>query len=105
MHLNILKAQQIGFVTDLKTGDKVRIDEWMLKESEECDYVIVNNFKVFVGLPVICKSTMTLKRTNKIKELSVEWTQELKIRHYLKRELKAVREMRYTWYNQPLENQ
>ena len=50
----------------------------MLKESEECDYVIVNNFKVFVGLPVICKSTMTLKRTNKIKELSVEWTQELK---------------------------
>jgi hypothetical protein len=26
MHLNIVKAQQNGFVTDLKPGDKVRVD-------------------------------------------------------------------------------
>ena len=30
MHLNILKAQQNGFVTDLKPGDKVRIDDTSL---------------------------------------------------------------------------
>ncbi len=35
--------------------------EWMQEESRGVDYVIVNHFKVFVGLPVICKSTMTLK--------------------------------------------
>ncbi len=35
----------------------------MLKESDESDYIIINNFKVFVGLPVVCKSTMSLKRT------------------------------------------
>ncbi len=52
--------------------------KWMQEESRGVDYNIVNNFKVFVGLPVICKSTMTLKRTYNIKELSVEWNQELK---------------------------
>jgi hypothetical protein len=35
----------------------------MQKESDESDYIIINNFKVFVGLPVIWKSTMSLKRT------------------------------------------
>ncbi len=30
MHLNIQKAQQNGFVTDLKPGDKVRIDDTAL---------------------------------------------------------------------------
>ncbi len=30
MHLNIVKAQQNGFVTDLKPGDKVRIDDTSL---------------------------------------------------------------------------
>jgi hypothetical protein len=30
MHLNIIKAQQNGFVTDLKQGDKVRIDDTSL---------------------------------------------------------------------------
>ena len=50
----------------------------MQEESRGVDYVIVNNFKVFVGLPVICKSTMSLKRTNKVQELSVDWNQELK---------------------------
>jgi hypothetical protein len=33
---------------------------------------------VFVGLPIICKKTMTLKRTNKIDEFSVDWDVELK---------------------------
>ncbi len=30
MHLNIIKAQQNGFITDLKPGDKVRIDDTSL---------------------------------------------------------------------------
>jgi hypothetical protein len=30
MHLNIVKAQQNGFVTDLKPGDKVRVDDTAL---------------------------------------------------------------------------
>jgi hypothetical protein len=30
MHINIIKAQQNGFVTDLKPGDKVRIDDTSL---------------------------------------------------------------------------
>ncbi len=33
---------------------------------------------MFVGLPIICKKTMTLKRTNKIDEFSVDWDVELK---------------------------
>ncbi len=37
--------------------------KWMQEESRGVDYVIVNNFKVFVGLPVICKTTMSFKRT------------------------------------------
>ncbi len=50
----------------------------MQEESRGVDYVIVNNIKVFVGLPVKCKSTMSLKRTNKVQGLSVDWNQELK---------------------------
>jgi hypothetical protein len=50
----------------------------MQKEATDKKYIIINNFKVFVGLPVICKSTMSLKRTNKVDELSVHWNQELK---------------------------
>jgi hypothetical protein len=30
MHLNILKGEQNGFTTDLKSGDKVRIDDTTL---------------------------------------------------------------------------
>jgi hypothetical protein len=30
MHLNIVRAQQNGFVTDLKPGDKVRVDDTSL---------------------------------------------------------------------------
>ncbi len=37
----------------------------------------MNNF-VFVGLPVICKSTTSFQRTNEVQELSVDWNQELK---------------------------
>ncbi len=33
------------------------------------DYVIVNNFKIFVGLPVICKSTMSLKQNVEVIDL------------------------------------
>jgi hypothetical protein len=36
MHLNILKARQNGFITDLKPGDKVRIDDTaMFKKGTE----------------------------------------------------------------------
>ncbi len=31
----------------------------MQEESRDNNYIIINNFKVFVGLPVICKSTMS----------------------------------------------
>jgi hypothetical protein len=45
----------------------------MQEESRGVDYIVVNNFKVFLGLPVICKSTMSLKRifdkTEKVIEL------------------------------------
>jgi hypothetical protein len=50
----------------------------MQEESRDNDHIIVNNFKVFVGLTVICKTTMPLKRTNKVDESSVDWNQELK---------------------------
>ena len=52
--------------------------KWMQEESRGVDYIIVNNIKVFVGLPVICKTTMSLKRSNKVEELNVDWNQELK---------------------------
>ncbi len=39
----------------------------MQEESRGVDYVIVNNFKVFVRLPVICKKTMTINKTNELK--------------------------------------
>ncbi len=36
MHLNTVEAQQNGFITDLKSGDKVRIDDTSLfKEGTE----------------------------------------------------------------------
>ena len=52
--------------------------KWMQEESRGVEYIIVNNIKVFVGLPVICKTTMSLKRSNKVDELNVDWNQELK---------------------------
>ena len=39
----------------------------MQEESRGVDYVIVNNFKVFVGLPIICKKTMTKNKTDELK--------------------------------------
>jgi hypothetical protein len=50
----------------------------MHEESRGVKYIVVNYFKVFVGLPIICKKTMTLKRTNKVEDLSVDWSVELK---------------------------
>jgi hypothetical protein len=50
----------------------------MQEESRGVEYIIVNNFKVFVVLPIICKQAMTLKRTNKVQDLSVDWSVELK---------------------------
>lgn len=32
--------------------------KWMQKEAKDNKYIIINNFKVFIGLPVICKKTM-----------------------------------------------
>ena len=52
--------------------------KWMQEEARGVEYIIINNFKVFVGLPIICKKTMTIKRTNKAQELKVEWDVELK---------------------------
>jgi len=39
----------------------------MQEESRGVDYIIVNNFKVFVGLPIICKKTMTINKTDELK--------------------------------------
>jgi hypothetical protein len=41
--------------------------KWMMKESNDQKYIIINNFKVFVGLPVICKKTMTINKTIDLK--------------------------------------
>jgi hypothetical protein len=32
----------------------------MQTEAKESEYIIINNFKVFTGLPVICKKTMEI---------------------------------------------
>ncbi len=39
----------------------------MIKEAEDQKHIIINNFKVFVGLPVISKKTMTINKTDDIK--------------------------------------
>ena len=36
---------------------KIINNKWMLEESKNKQYIILNGFKVFVGLPVICKKT------------------------------------------------
>jgi len=33
----------------------------MLDESTNKKYIVLNNIKVFIGLPVICKKTMTIE--------------------------------------------
>ena len=35
---------------------------WMLKEAKNKIFIVVYNTKVFVGLPVICKQTMTVDK-------------------------------------------
>ncbi len=37
--------------------------KWMVDESKNKKYIVVNNIKVFIGLPVICKKTMTIDKT------------------------------------------
>ena len=37
-------------------------NKWMVKESKDKKYIVVNNIKVFVGLPIICKKTMTIDK-------------------------------------------
>ncbi len=44
----------------------------MQEESRGNTYIGINNFKVFVGLPVICKSTMSLKQTADKTENAIE---------------------------------
>ena len=39
----------------------------MQEESRGTKYIIINNFKVFVGLPIICKKTMTINKTVELK--------------------------------------
>ena len=39
----------------------------MIKEAEDQKYIIINNFKVFLGLPIISKKTMTINKTDDIK--------------------------------------
>jgi hypothetical protein len=39
----------------------------MQKEATDKSYFIINNFKVFVGLPIICKKTMTINKTDELK--------------------------------------
>ena len=42
--------------------------KWMIKEAEDQKYIIINNFKVFLGLPIISKKTMTINKTDDIKK-------------------------------------
>ena len=37
-------------------------NKWMLEESKNKKFIVVNNIKVFVGLPIICKKTMTVDK-------------------------------------------
>jgi hypothetical protein len=32
-------------------------NKWMLEESKDKKYIILNGFKLFVGLPILCKKT------------------------------------------------
>ena len=39
----------------------------MQEEANNKKYMIINNFKVFEGLPIICKKTMTINKTDELK--------------------------------------
>ena len=41
--------------------------KWMQEEANNKKYMIINNFKVFEGLPIICKKTMTINKTDELK--------------------------------------
>ena len=38
--------------------------KWMQKEARDKKYIITNEIKVFVGLPIICKKTMTVNNSH-----------------------------------------
>ena len=65
MHLNIIKAQQNGFITDLKPGDKVRVDDTSLfkkgTESRWSDEVHV--VQSAIGKSVILTDGTTHRRS------------------------------------------
>ena len=54
----------------------------MIKEAENQKYIIINNFKVFVGLPIICKKTMTINKTDDIKNNEEFEVTYILINHY-----------------------
>jgi hypothetical protein len=37
------------------------------KKNQGVNYIIVNNFKIFVGLPIISKKTMTVEKIHELK--------------------------------------
>jgi ATP-dependent exoDNAse (exonuclease V) alpha subunit len=39
----------------------------MQKEATDKSYVFISNFKIFVGLPIIYKKTMTINKTDELK--------------------------------------
>ena len=41
--------------------------KWMQQEAKDNKYIIISNIKVFVGLPIICKKTMTINKVNELK--------------------------------------
>ena len=41
--------------------------KWMLEESKDKPYIIINNVKVFCGLPIICKKTFKCDKVNELK--------------------------------------
>ena len=47
--------------------------KWMMKESSDKKHIIVNNFKVFKSLPVICK------KTSNIKEIELKNNEEFEV--------------------------
>ena len=38
--------------------------KWVQEEAKDKKYIIINNFKVFVGLPIISKKTMTINKND-----------------------------------------
>ena len=55
---------------------------WMLKEAKNKKFVVVNNIKVFVGLPVICKhTTQELKNNEEFEVIKID-SKTIEIKNY-----------------------